>query len=104
MTLLPQSFTTRRIIDDCFALAKSRPRVVVELNGIAPMIELIKQTQLAGIIGASAVKNTTNLSQVSLEEPTPCRTPGLLWRRGAPSSSAIKQFANVVREVSEGSI
>ncbi len=104
MTLLPKSFATRRIIDDCFSQANSQPRVVAELNSIVPMMELIAHSNLAGIIGASAITNPKDLCLICLEEPTPCRTPGLLWKRGAPSSSAIKQFASVVREVSEGSI
>src|SRR3546814_13328667 len=55
MVLLPSQFLTRKLLDDCFEAAGAEPLVVAQLNSIAPMIELIRQTGLAGIIAETAV-------------------------------------------------
>ncbi|RZA11055.1 MAG: LysR family transcriptional regulator [Lysobacteraceae bacterium] len=55
MVLLPAQFSTRKLLDDCFEAAGAQPLVLAELNSIAPMIELIRQTDLAGIIAETAV-------------------------------------------------
>ncbi|WP_437884336.1 LysR substrate-binding domain-containing protein [Pseudomonas sp. LRF_L74] len=99
MTLLPSLFSTRQLLDEYFRAAGARPQVVVELNSIAPMIELIRQTELAGIVGETAIADTTGLSVVPLESPTPIRTPGLLWLRGAAGATASREFAREVRRV-----
>jgi LysR family transcriptional regulator, cyn operon transcriptional activator len=97
MVLLPGHFVTRRLLDDCFEAAGAEPLVVAELNSIAPMIELIRQTQLAGIIAETAVTPGADLSVIPLEDPTPLRTPGMLWKKGATRSPLIKHFASIIR-------
>jgi LysR family cyn operon transcriptional activator len=97
MTLLPSIYSTRLLLDECFRSAGARPQVVVELNTIGPMIELIRQTELAGIVAATAVADRTGLSVVPLEDPTPMRTPGLLWLRGGTKNLGSQEFSKVVR-------
>lgn len=99
MTLLPTMFSTRQLLDEYFRAVGAEPQVVVELNSIAPMIELIRQTELAGIIGESAIGDSEGLRIVPLENPTPIRTPGLLWVRGAAGAAGSREFAKVVRRV-----
>src|SRR3546814_3440923 len=82
MVLLPSQFLTRKLLDDCFEAAGAEPLVVAQLNSIAPMIELIRQTGLAGIIAETAVTPSADLRVVPLEDPTPIRTPGMLWKKG----------------------
>ncbi|HEX7441222.1 MAG TPA: LysR substrate-binding domain-containing protein [Caldimonas sp.] len=100
MVLLPNAFSTRQLLDECFEAAGAKPVVAVELNSIAPMIELIRQTELAGIIAETAVSKSEDLSVLPLEDPTPIRTPGLLWKKGAPRSPALKHFAAIIRRAS----
>ena len=97
MVLLPAQFLTRKLLDDCFEAAGAKPLVVAQLNSIAPMIELIRQTGLAGIIAETAVSPSADLRVVPLEDPTPIRTPGMLWKKGATRSPAIKHFADIIR-------
>ncbi|NKF22254.1 LysR substrate-binding domain-containing protein [Solimonas marina] len=99
MTLLPPMFSTRQLLDEYFRAAGAEPQVVVELNSIAPMIELIRRTDLAGIVGATAVAESDGLRIVPLENPTPIRTPGLLWRRGGSGATGGREFAQVVRKL-----
>ncbi|MEO7338532.1 MAG: LysR substrate-binding domain-containing protein [Caldimonas sp.] len=100
MVMLPTEFSTRQLLDDCFEAAGAEPVVVVELNSIAPMIELIRQTDLAGIIAETAVSKSPDLRVLPLEDPTPIRTPGLLWKKGSARSAALKQFASIIRRAS----
>ncbi len=97
MVLLDPQFQTRQLLNECFEAAGAEPLVVAQLNSVAPMIELIRQTGLAGIIGETAVTPSADLRVVPLEDPTPIRTPGMLWRKGATRSPVIKHFADIIR-------
>ncbi|GAB3771068.1 transcriptional regulator CynR [Ramlibacter monticola] len=97
MVLLPSQFLTRKLLDDCFAQASAQPVVVAQLNSVAPMIELIRQTELAGIITETAVSQTADLRVIPLEDPTPVRTPGMLWPKGATHPPVLKHFAEIIR-------
>jgi len=99
MTLLSNVFSTRKLLDEHFYAVGAMPQVVVEMNSIAPMIELIRKTELAGIIGATAVIDTQGIAVVPLENPTPVRTPGLLWLRGETRASLGMEFAKAIRQV-----
>lgn len=97
MVLLPPQFMTRKLLDDCFQAAGAQPLLVAQLNSVAPMIELIRQTDLAGIITETAVSSSADLRVIPLEDPTPIRTPGMLWRKGATRSPVLKHFAEIIR-------
>jgi len=97
MVLLPAQFLTRKLLDECFEQAGARPLVVAQMNSVAPMIELIRQTDLAGIITETAVAQTTELRVIPLEDPTPVRTPGLLWPKGAARSPVLRHFTEIIR-------
>jgi len=102
MVLLPRQFSTRLLLDDCFEAAGAQPLVIAELNSIAPMIELIRQTDLAGIIAETAVSPAADLRAIPIEDPTPIRTPGLLWKKGTHRSPMVKHMASVIRRAATG--
>lgn len=102
MVLLPPQFSTRKLLDDCFEAAGAQPLVIAQLNSIAPMLELIRQTDLAGIIAETAVSPSAGLRMVPLEDPTPIRTPGLLWKKGGNRSPTVKHMASVIRRAASG--
>ncbi|WP_119353491.1 LysR substrate-binding domain-containing protein [Azohydromonas sediminis] len=97
MVLLPGEFSTRQLLDEAFEAAGAEPRVVVELNSVAPMLELIRRTDLAGIVAETALTPSDELAVVPLEDPTPRRTPGLLWKKGAARSPTMRHMAAVIR-------
>jgi len=97
MVLLPAYFATRQLLDECFRAAGAEPLVIAELNSIAPMLELVRQTDLAAVIGESADSGNERLRFIPLESPTPHRTPGLLWKRGAQRATPVRFFATAVR-------
>jgi LysR family cyn operon transcriptional activator len=97
MVLLPGQFLTRKLLDDCFDAAGAKPLVAAQLNSVAPMIELIRQTDLAGIIPETAMAQSADLRVIPLEDPTPIRTPGMLWPKGATRSPVLKHLAEIIR-------
>ena len=103
MVLLPAQFQTRKLLDDCFEVAGAEPLIAAQLNSIAPMIELVRQTGLAAIIAETAVTPGADLRVIPLEDPTPIRTPGMLWHKGATRSPSIKHFADIIRRAASQS-
>jgi LysR family cyn operon transcriptional activator len=97
MVLLPAQFLTRKLVDECLQSAGAKPLIVAEINSVAPMIELIRQTDLAGIVTETAVQPSPQLRVIPLEDPTPIRTPGMLWPKGAARSPVLKHFAEIIR-------
>lgn len=97
MVLLSRTFSTRQQLDEAFEAAGAEPRVTVELNAIAPMIELIRRTDLAGIVAETAVAPAPDLAVIPLEDPAPRRTPGLLWKKGAARSPTMRHMAGIIR-------
>lgn len=98
LVLLPESFATRVMLDECFRMANAEPIVVAELNAIAPMLELVSTTSIAAIVSEHAPRRD-NVTIVPLESPTPIRTPGLLWKRDQQRSAAARQFAAIIRTI-----
>jgi LysR family cyn operon transcriptional activator len=99
MVMLPPEFSTRTLLQDCLRAAGAEPLVVAEMNTIGPMIDLVARTQLAAIVSMQAVPPRSDLRIVPLESPTPVRTPGLLWKREAPQSAAVRSFAAGIRKM-----
>lgn len=97
MVLLPATFSTRRMLDDCFAAAAAQPHVVAEMNTVAAMLSLVRQIPAATIVAANAMRPVTDLTLVNLESPTPIRTPGLLFKAGATPTAATRAFTVLVR-------
>ena len=98
LVLLPRLYTTRAMLDECFLRCGAEPLVAAEMNTIAPMIDLVARTGLASIVSMHAVPPRADIRVVPLESPTPMRTPGLLWKRDARQSAAVKAFANEIRK------
>ncbi len=99
MALLPASFATRQMLDECFLSCGAEPQVVAEINTLAPMMSLVAKTQLACIVAANAVPANAGLKIIRLDSPTPVRTPGMLWSPEARGTTATRAFSTVVRKV-----
>lgn len=100
MVLLPQQFSTRSMLDECFRACGAEPMVMAEMNTIAPMLQLVARTQIAAIVTANAIDAHAGLHVVALEDPTPIRTPGILWsRNGQQQAVHIRSFSSIVRKL-----
>lgn len=99
LVLLPQRFTTRVMLEECFAACGAEPSVVAEMSTVAPMIGLVQRAPVGTIVSANAVPaELAGLRTVPIESPTPIRTPGLLWRTEAAKAPALQAFAVIVRK------
>lgn len=98
MALLPESFSTRQMLNECFRTCGASPQVMVEMNTLAPMLSLVSQTQLATIVAANTVPANAGLKIIRLDSPTPVRTPGILAAPGAKESAISWAFSGIVRK------
>jgi LysR family cyn operon transcriptional activator len=103
LVLLPQSFSTRRLLDECFAAAGAEPNVVAEMNTIAAMLGVVARIQVGAIVAANALGQMTGLAIVPMENPTPLRTPGLLFKDDRPQTRAVRAFAALLRKTAMAS-
>ena len=101
MVMLPTSFSTRQILDECLRTADAVPTLVAEMSSLTPMIELIRKTDLAGVLAYSAITDHTGLAVIPIENPIPSRTPGLLLRKTGKRETATDVFGSIVREVTD---
>ena len=100
LVLLPKSFSTRTMLDECLRLANAEPIVAAEMNAIAPMVELVSSTLIAAIVSEHAVRRD-DVRIIPLESPTPVRTPGLLWYKDRPRSPAARHFASIIKTITD---
>ncbi|MGE8159874.1 LysR substrate-binding domain-containing protein [Paraburkholderia sp. NPDC080076] len=98
VVLLPRSFATRALLDECFRMANATPVVVAEMNAIAPMMELVSSTDIAAIVSEHATRRE-DVRMIPVESPTPTRAPGLMWRTEESRSPAARAFASIIRSV-----
>jgi LysR family cyn operon transcriptional activator len=102
LVLLPRTYATRTLLDECFRSCGAEPVVIAEMNTIAPMLGLVARTQLATIVSSVALTDGEDVRKIPLESPTPMRTPGLLWKRDAKHTPAVRSFAAAMRKVALG--
>jgi LysR family cyn operon transcriptional activator len=102
LVMLPASFATRELLDECFRRCGAEPVVMCEMNTIAPMIGLVARTQLATIVSSLAATGGEDVRRIPLESPTPMRTPGILWQRDAKQTAAVRSFAAAMRKIALG--
>jgi LysR family transcriptional regulator, cyn operon transcriptional activator len=100
----PES-ATRQMLDQHFASVRAEPNVVAEMDATYAMLGLVRATCIGAIVSEHALVGVPYLHRVALENPTPLRTPGLLWQISAPRSAACRSFVAMVRStVSRASV
>jgi LysR family cyn operon transcriptional activator len=103
LVLLPDYFSTRMLLEECFKASGAEPIVVAEMSTIAPMLGLVLRTEIGAIAAVNAVPAAmTGLQMIPIESPTPIRTPGMLWRLGAEKAAPVQSFAVIVRKTALG--
>ena len=103
LVLMPDYFSTRMLLDECFKASGAEPIVVAEMSTIAPMLGLVLRAEIGAIVAVNAVPAAMKgLQMIPIESPTPIRTPGMLWRLGAEKPAAAQSFAVIVRKTALG--
>jgi LysR family cyn operon transcriptional activator len=99
LALLHKGFTTRQLLERCFAECGAAPLVVAEFNTINPMVELVSRTDTATIIALGHDLRRSDVHAIQLESPTPIRTTGILWASGAERAPLhVKAFKALLRQ------
>ena len=99
LVMLPKTFATRTMLDECFQACGAEPSIVAEMNTIAPMLGLAARTKIGAIVAIGAVAPGAGLCIVPLESPTPIRTPGILRKRDAKQTVQTRSFSAIVRKL-----
>ena len=103
LVLMPDYFSTRALLEECFTASGAEPVVVAEMSTIAPMLGLVLRTQIGAIVAINAVPAAmTGLRMIPIESPTPIRTPGILWRLDGEKPAPVHSFAVIVRKTALG--
>jgi LysR family cyn operon transcriptional activator len=98
LVLLSSKYCTRQLIDRSFAEAKVRPEIRVEMNSIDSILATVRQSDLISVLPPLALcRREEGLATVPLTNPTPSRSVGLLWLRGAQRHAAALAFASVAK-------
>jgi LysR family transcriptional regulator, cyn operon transcriptional activator len=93
----PQA-TTRRMLNERLASVNAEPVIVAEVDAIQPTLQLVEQSPFGTIVSEMVAPMAKGLRAIPLEDPTPLRTPGLLWKTDSPGSSACRSFIAIVRQ------
>jgi LysR family cyn operon transcriptional activator len=89
---------TRLMLDERLASVNAEPIVVAEVDAIQPTLDLVARSQFGAIVSEHVVNHAGALCVVPLEDPTPLRTPGILWKTEMPGSNACRSFVALVRQ------
>ena len=99
LVLLPRTFATRKMLDECLRASGAEPIVVAEMNTIAPMLSLVGRTLIGAIVSTHAVPAHAGLRVIPLENPTPIRTPGIVWKLDNKQTVQMRSFSAIVRKL-----
>jgi LysR family cyn operon transcriptional activator len=97
LVMLSKGFATRTLLEEHFRSLHIEPNVIVETNGIATMFAVARQLKIAAIVSEYPAVDAAGLIPIALEAPTPLRTFGLIWKRDAQQSVAVRSFAATIR-------
>jgi LysR family cyn operon transcriptional activator len=67
------------------------------MNPIASALALVRRMAIGAIISRQALIEVKDLCIIPIENPTPMRTPGILWNRDRQPTAAAKSFAVILR-------
>src|SRR4051794_14011362 len=97
LVLLTTEFATRTMLNDWLEAVGAVPLVVAEMNAIAPMLGLVRRMEVGAIVSRQAVPEGAGLVTVAIEDPTPMRSPGMLWKPSDEDQPIVKSFRALVR-------
>jgi LysR family transcriptional regulator, cyn operon transcriptional activator len=89
---------TRRMLDERLASVNAQPIVVAEIDAIQPTLDLVARSRVGAIVSENVVADGPDLRVIPLEDPTPLRTPGILWKPETPGTNACRSFVALVRQ------
>jgi LysR family cyn operon transcriptional activator len=98
LALLGPTFATRLTVDRYLRRHGVQPRVAVEANSIAAIVEIVRVTRLATVLPELVAQQQAGLSAVRLTPAIGSRRVALLQRRGGYRSAASRAFVTVAKD------
>jgi LysR family cyn operon transcriptional activator len=97
LILYTKNTATQEFLDGWFKSVGAEPIVLVEMNACAPMPALVRNLGVPAIVSRLGFPDAGDLTIVPIENPTPLRTPGILWRSAGEPTPEAKSLAGIVR-------
>jgi LysR family cyn operon transcriptional activator len=98
LALLGPTFVTRVLVDRYLRRHRVQPRVAVEANSIAAIVEIVRVAGLATILLETVAQEQASLRVVRLTPTIDSRRVALLQRRGGYRSAASRAFVAVAKD------
>lgn len=96
LVLLTSEFPLRPVLDDSFSLMATKPQVIMEMNSTDAILETIRNTSLATILGSRRPRAIADVHCIELDPPIK-RTAAIFWRRGGYRSKAAVALTNLIK-------
>jgi LysR family cyn operon transcriptional activator len=97
---LPTSgFSTRQLIDACFAAAHIRPHIVLETNDIDALLAVVRLGAAATLVSRRVVAHLKDVAAIPLKEKGLQRTAALIWRKEHDLIPAAVRFIEMARKI-----
>jgi len=97
LALCTKRYATRVLLDGCFRSCGAEPVIAVEVNSTPLVLSIVANSNLGTIISRFTVTERDDLCVVHLEDPTPTRTPGILWHP-VDQPLFVQSFVSYIRE------
>lgn len=99
LVLLNGDFATREHIDSYCQEQGIKPRIAIETNSIAAIVQTVRHSKsLATVLPEAVAKQHDGLSRIALREAMPQRNVALLQRKGAYQTAACQAFLEMALE------
>ena len=99
LVLLNGDFATREHIDSYCQERGIKPRIAIETNSIAAIVQTVRHSKsLATVLPEAVAKQHDGLSPIALREAMPKRNVALLQRKGAYQTAACQAFLKMASE------
>jgi LysR family cyn operon transcriptional activator len=97
LILLSDEHHSRKLIDTAFFSSGVRPRIVMEMNAIEPILATIRHSRLATILNESFIHETPGLHKVALR-PAVFQTAAIFTRREGHLPAAARILIDTIRQ------
>ena len=96
LILLTPEFPLRQVLDASFSLMTTKPQIIMEMNSNEAILETVRCTKLATIIGSRRPRAIPGLHCIELD-PAITRTAAIFWRRGGHRSRAALVISDLIK-------
>jgi LysR family cyn operon transcriptional activator len=97
LVLLTPEFAARQYLHNYFASAGLTAHIVLEMNGIEPILSTVGISRFATVLSDGAIPRIEGIHVIRLTDPVPWRTISILWRLHGHRSAAAERMAEMIR-------